>query len=109
MKCWDVGLIPGLAQWVKDPVLLQLQLGSDPWPRSSICLGVAKNEKKGTARKGEMNIQKSMTKLEASQNDSQHTTVSNCSEKQESKSVKVWGETGGMQQPFLGRTKELQT
>ena len=26
-ECWDAGLIPGLAQWVKDPVLLQLQLG----------------------------------------------------------------------------------
>ena len=41
----DTGLIPGPAQWVKDPVLLQLQqrfqlqLGSDPWPRSFICLG----------------------------------------------------------------------
>ena len=24
--------VPGLAQWVKDPVLLQLWLGFDPWP-----------------------------------------------------------------------------
>ena len=49
---WDTGLIPGLMQWVKDPVLpqlwlrLQLQLGSDPWPRNSICHGAAKNKKK---------------------------------------------------------------
>ena len=34
---WDEGLTPGPAQWIKDPVLpqlqprLQLQLGSDPW------------------------------------------------------------------------------
>ena len=25
-ECWDVGLIPGLAQWVKDLALLHLQL-----------------------------------------------------------------------------------
>ena len=42
---------PSPAQWVKDPALLQLrlrlrlQLGSDPWPGSSICQGAAKNEK----------------------------------------------------------------
>ena len=35
-----------LAQWVKDPAMLQLQLGSDPWPGNSICPGAAKNEKK---------------------------------------------------------------
>ena len=40
------------AQWVKDLALLQLQLrsqlqfGSDPWPRSSIGHGAAKNGKK---------------------------------------------------------------
>jgi len=40
----DKGLIPGPAQWVKDPMLpyqqhrSQLWLGSDPWPRNSICL-----------------------------------------------------------------------
>ena len=51
-ELWDVGLIPGLAQWLKDPAFLQLWLKSrlwlryDPWPRSSICYGAAKNEKK---------------------------------------------------------------
>ena len=46
---WDTGSIPGLAQWVKDLVLLQLRsklpLGSDPWSGNSICFGVAKKEK----------------------------------------------------------------
>ena len=43
----NVGLIPGPAQWVKDPALpqlwlrSQLQLGSDPWPRNSTCHGAA--------------------------------------------------------------------
>ena len=40
---WDEGFIPGPAQWVMDLELLwlrwrlQLQLGSDPWPRNSVC------------------------------------------------------------------------
>ena len=49
---WDQGilgadLIARLAEQVKDLVLRSpLQLGSDPWPGSSICHGMAKNEKK---------------------------------------------------------------
>ena len=48
---WDVGSIPGPEQWVKNPVLLQLQfrsqlwLRSEPWPRNSVCCGVAKKVK----------------------------------------------------------------
>ena len=46
------GLICSLAQWVKDPSLLQLWLGlqlrlrCDPWPRMSICHKAAKKEKR---------------------------------------------------------------
>ena len=52
LERWDTGLIPGPAQWVRDPVLLQLQhrsqlwLGFDPWPGNSICRGTAKKRKK---------------------------------------------------------------
>ena len=42
---WDAGLIPGLAQWVKDP-RSQLPLRSDPWPRNSVFPGAAKKKKK---------------------------------------------------------------
>ena len=48
-ECWDTGSIPGLVWWVNDPQLwlrLSLRLGPDPWPRSSICHGAAKNEEK---------------------------------------------------------------
>lgn len=30
LECWDTDLIPAPAQWVKDPMLLQLWLRSDP-------------------------------------------------------------------------------
>ena len=48
----DKGLIPGPAQWVKDPMLpyqqhrSQLWLGSDPWPRNSIRLQGSQKRKK---------------------------------------------------------------
>ena len=47
-----MGLIPGPAQWVKDPALPQLwlrlrpRLQFDPWPGRSIGCGEAKNEKR---------------------------------------------------------------
>ena len=47
---WDEGSIPGLAQWIKDSTLLQLQcrsqlqLRSDSWLENSICHGAAKKE-----------------------------------------------------------------
>ena len=50
-ECWGTGSIPGPAQEVKDlglPQLwlrLQLWLGSDPWPGSSICLRAAEKLK----------------------------------------------------------------
>ena len=40
------GLIPSLAQCVKNPVLTQLQLGSDPWHKNSICLKQPKKKKR---------------------------------------------------------------
>ena len=56
---WNLptGSIPGLAQWVKDSGLLQLQLrswlrlGSDPWPGGSICHGAANKWKKERKKK----------------------------------------------------------
>ena len=59
-ESWDMGLIPSLAQWIKDHTLLQLQLrlqlrlGSDSWPGTSICCRAAKNEegKKNGKHKG---------------------------------------------------------
>ena len=46
LECQDMGLIPSRAQWVKDLVLPQLWLGSDPCPGNPMCCKVAKNEKK---------------------------------------------------------------
>ena len=56
LQPWGSSSILGLAQWVKDPELLQLQrmsqlqLRSDPWPGNSICCGAAKKEKKKRER-----------------------------------------------------------
>ena len=36
----------GLERWAKDPALRHLRLRSDPWPRKSMCHGMAKKEKK---------------------------------------------------------------
>ena len=55
---WHLGSTGTWVQCVKDQVLpqmrlrWQLQLGSDPWPRSSICHGAAKNEKKKKEQQG---------------------------------------------------------
>ena len=48
---WDTGSMPRLAQWVKDLALQKLwlrmkRLGSDPWPRHSMCHGAAKRKNK---------------------------------------------------------------
>ena len=54
---WAARLFPGLAWWVKDPALpqlqlrLQLQLGLDPRPRNSRCCGVAKKGEKKKKKK----------------------------------------------------------
>ena len=48
---WDSGLTPGLAQWFKDLTLLQLQFGSDLWPRNSICHEAVKKKKKKKKKK----------------------------------------------------------
>ena len=59
LEHWDTGPSPGWAQSVKDLALpqlwhrLQLQLGSDPWPRNSICHGAAK---KGGEKKEERGV-----------------------------------------------------
>ena len=52
LELWDGGLVPSLAQLVKDPALLQLwfrsklQLRSTPWPGNIISHGEAKKERK---------------------------------------------------------------
>ena len=42
--------VPGLAQWVKDAVLLHLQLGSDPYPRTPYATGWPKRKEKKRER-----------------------------------------------------------
>ena len=52
-----MGSILGPAEWVKDPVLLQLQFASDPWPGNSICCSTAKNGEKKEENSGdEINV-----------------------------------------------------
>ena len=53
LQCQDTGSIPSPARWIKkDPMVLQLQcschlqLGSDLWPWTPLCLGAAKKKKK---------------------------------------------------------------
>lgn len=52
LEHWDAPSIPGPIQRVKDLELLQMQIrlqwrvGSDPWLRDFICLGVAKKTKR---------------------------------------------------------------
>ena len=61
----DAASIPGLAQWVKDLVLLQLWRGSQlqltfsPGPGNSICCAMAKRKKK-RVRKKEMSCLSAM-------------------------------------------------
>lgn len=43
--------IPGLAQWLKDPVLPQPWFQSDPWPQNPICCQVAKTRVGGCGEK----------------------------------------------------------
>ena len=67
LQQWDVGSVPVLAQWVKDltvPQLwlrLQLQLGSDPWPRNSVCCGALKNKKLNLKKKTHKKLQQNKT------------------------------------------------
>ena len=60
LEHWDMGLILGPAQGVKDLALmqlwceLQLWVRSDPWPENSICHRAAKKRKGG--RKEEITL-----------------------------------------------------
>ena len=43
LECWDTGLIPGLEQWIKDPVLLQLRDLAQELPHAA---GATKKKKR---------------------------------------------------------------
>ena len=55
-ECWNAGLIPSPAQWVKDLVLLKpwlrshVQHGYDPCDGNSICRGGSQKKKKKKKR-----------------------------------------------------------
>ena len=66
-----VALIPGPAQWVQWVKWrrLQLQLGFDPWPRNSVCLGGdQKRKKKEREREKSIHFYKSLLFYTAPQN-----------------------------------------
>ena len=71
--CGGNDLIPGLAQWIKDPLLLQLwyrsqlQLRLDPWPRN---FHVPWGGKKQTNKTKTMGCSKSSSKWEVYSNTS---------------------------------------
>ena len=50
-ECWDAGSIPSPAQWVRDPALLQVWLGSDPWPGNSHMLWAGRRREREENRK----------------------------------------------------------
>lgn len=66
-ECWNAGLIPSVAPWFKELALLQLQprlqlhLGSDPWPGSSVYHGATKKKnqlEEGCPQQWQQHVQK---------------------------------------------------
>ena len=74
---WGHRFNPGLAEWVKDPALLQPQLRSqlrlraDPWSRNSICHRKAKREEKKMGKRSKDISSKKMCKWPISTKDTQ--------------------------------------